>query len=179
MTTNNDVIFRKETGDTGFNKTPFRVFRASCYFNPDNKTQSCILQIKANEDMKIDPGMVFEVRRPKIVKAMSDIIVSFVKETSMEEITPKTPPAAIHRKLIPCSLNKVEAKNPLFPNEFDCVGIVVDCKAKSVVISNARHCHIKIETDVEWKEAMLLKEGFHMKKFCRFFFNFFQISFFF
>ena len=94
---------------------------------------------------------------------MSDIIVSFVKETSMEEIKAKSPPAALHRKLIPCSLDKIEAKNPLFPNEFDCVGIIVECKAKSVCISNARHFHIKIEADIEWKEAMLSKEGFYAK----------------
>ena len=144
--------YRKETGDNGINKTPYRVFRASCCLGKDS---SCIVQMKAlsDEELEIKVGTVLEIRRPRIVASLGDLIVSFGKETSMEKINDQH----IQRPLIPCGLDKIQAKNPLFPNELDLVGIIVDCDEKTVHIANLRHYHVKIEADIPWHDAYLHK----------------------
>jgi len=144
--------YRKESGDSGINKTPYRVFRASCDLA---SMASCMVQMKAlGDELEIKVGAVVEIRRPRIVASLGDMIVSFGKETAMEKLDHKATQVTV-RPLIPCGLDKIESRNPLFPNELDLVGIIVDCSERAVHIANTRHMHVKIEADIPWADAML------------------------
>ena len=79
--------YRKESGDSGINKTPYRVFRASCDLA---SMASCMVQMKAlGDELEIKVGAVVEIRRPRIVASLGDMIVSFGKETAMEKLDQK------------------------------------------------------------------------------------------
>ena len=149
--------YRRETGETGFSKTAYRVFRASCAFDKSNNEHSCMLQLKASEELKIERGMVFEIRRPRIGKYSNDMQISELKVTTMEEIKSDQTFAALHRQMIPCKMEEIQCKNPLFPGELDLVGVIIECTPKAIYLSNMRQHHVKIESDTAWADAMLHK----------------------
>ena len=116
-----------------------------------------MLQLKASEEVKIERGMVFEIRRPRIGKYSNDMQISELKMTTMEEIKSDQTYAALHRQMIPCKMEEIQCKNPLFPGELDLVGVIIEFTPKTLYLSNMRHNHVKIESDTPWADAMLHK----------------------